>query len=751
MKKIFLSLLLAVMPIMASADEGMWLVNMIESKLHEKMADKGLRLDAKTLYDEDDVSLSDAIVALAFSCTGSMISNDGLMITNHHCAYDDVHKLSTPEHNYLEDGFWALTRDKELRAPSSADGIYFLKKVIDVTDEVNKLKADTGAEGKLFGMRRVYAMMEDKYQKIYNEKGYQVSCDSFWGGQKYMIAVYCVYKDVRLVAAPPVCIASYGAEVDNWEWPQQKGDFAIYRIYTAPDGSPAEYSPENVPLHPKKTLRIATGGVRTGDYTMIMGYPGRVNRYSSSFAVEQTANVVNPIQAFYRKKQMEIIDGWMNKDPKIRLQYADYYFMLSNVQEIREGETYCYNRFGVPAIKAASQDAPLQAWIDADPARKAEYGNLIERLGKKYEDLKWIETQLNYYRETYARAFRLNKILNTTVRCCKDRAKKGLPVGSIADSTGLVDRINKWYSEYDFRVEKDIFKYALGEFYSHLDKKFQGEFFPEMYERYNGDTDAIADYIWDNSIFTDLEKINKAMNEVHDAAFYEADPLYKYATSIKILPLNKEKDRIEGKESLSSLEAKYKKALYQMRLEQGVPQYPDANSTMRITYGTVGPISPADAVTVADHTSTEGILEKYKPSEYIFTLKPEIKALYDARDWGRWGDKETGKMFVNFLSDNDITGGNSGSPVLNADGDLVGLAFDGNKEGLASDMYFDPVMNKCISVDIRFVMWILEKYMGMNYLFDELTFVDNTAAAAPERLGKNIKSSKVARSKAARK
>lgn len=252
-------------------------------------------------------------------------------------------------------------------------------------------------------------------------------------------------------------------------------------------------------------------------------------------------------------------------------------------------------------------------------------------------------------------------------------------------------------------------------------------------------------------MFTDIEKANKAFTEPHEAAFYEADPLYKYATSIKILPLNKEKDRIEGKESLSSLEGKYKKALYQMRLEQGVPQYPDANSTMRITYGTVGPISPADAVTVADHTSTEGILEKYRPSEYIFSLKPEIKALYDARDWGRWGDKETGKMFVNFLSDNDITGGNSGSPVLNADGDLVGLAFDGNKEGLASDMYFDPKMNKCISVDIRYVMWILEKYMGMDYLFDELTFVDNTTSkVTAQRAGKNIKSARTARSKAAR-
>ena len=725
MRKIFLTLLLAALPIMASADEGMWLVNMIEGKLHRQMADAGLRVDAKTIYDEDAASLSDAVVALAFGCSGSMISNDGLMITNHHCAYDDVHKLSTPEHNYLEDGFWALSRDKEM--PVHSEGIYFLKKVIDVTDEVVHLRDSTHAEGKVFGMRKVYATIENKYGKIYEGQG-EVICSSFWGGRKYMVALYQVYKDVRLVAAPPVCIASFGAEVDNWEWPQQKGDFAIYRIYTAPDGSPAEYSPDNVPLHPKKTLRIATGGVQTGDYTMVIGYPGRVNRYSSSFAVRQQADITAPIQAHYRMEQMKILDRWMNSDPKIRLKYADYYFSLSNVQEIREGEAYCYNRFKVPEVKAETQDKPLQEWIDADPDRKAEYGNLVERLGAKYDAVKDVEAQLNYYRETYVRAFRLNRMINVIVRYGKDRDKAGLPVAAVADSTKLLERVEQLMEEYDPRVEKDIFKFALGEFYSKVDREFQGNFFREVYDSFKGDVAAAADSLWDNSVFSDHERLRKALHEPHPTEFYTDDPLYKYASGINIVPLNKKKAEIEGEETTANLEALYKKALYYMREDKGVAQYPDANSTMRVTYGTVGPISPADAVTVADHTSTEGILEKYRPNEYIFSLKPEIKALYEARDWGRWADKATGKMCVNFLSDNDITGGNSGSPVLNAEGDLVGLAFDGNKEGLTSDMYYDPVMNKCISVDIRYVMWILEKYMGMDYLFDELTFVPDKAS-----------------------
>lgn len=720
MRKIFLTLLFAALPLLASADEGMWLVNMIEGKLHRQMADAGLRLDAKTIYDEDRASLSDAVVALAFSCTGSMISNDGLMITNHHCAYEDVHKLSTPEHNYLEDGFWALSRDKEL--PVHSEGIYFLKKVLDVTEEVQHLKDSTHAEGKVFGMRKVYAMIEERYAKMFEGQG-EVICSSFWGGQKYMVALYQVYKDVRLVAAPPVCIASYGAEVDNWEWPQHKGDFAIYRIYTAPDGSPAEYSPDNVPLHPKKTLRIATGGVRTGDYTMVIGYPGRVNRYSSSFAVKQAAEISCPIQAYYQKKQMEILDRWMNSDPEIRLKYADRYFSLSNVQEIREGEAYTYTRFRVPEVKAETQDRPLQEWIDADPARKAEYGNLVERLGSKYEAVADMERQLNYYRETYVRTFRLNRMINIIIRYGKDRDKAGLPPAPVADSAKLVERVDQLYGELDLRVEKDIFKYALGEFYRTVDRGFQGDFFRGVYDSFGGDVAAAADSIWNNSVFSDMDRLHKAFSEPHPTEFYTSDPLYKYASSINIVPLNKKKAEIEGEESVAKLEAAYKKALYLMREDKGIAQYPDANSTMRVTYGTVGPISPADAVTVDDHTSTAGILEKYRPNEYIFSLKPGIMALYEAQDWGRWADKQTGKMYVNFLSDNDITGGNSGSPVLNAEGDLVGLAFDGNKEGLTSDMYYDPVMNKCISVDIRYVMWILDKYMGMDYLFDELTFV----------------------------
>ncbi|NLB67457.1 MAG: S46 family peptidase [Bacteroidales bacterium] len=307
--------------VLCRADEGMWLIHLIEQGLAKNMQERGLQLDPNTLYDEEKGGLSDAVVSLAFGCSGSMISSDGLMITNHHCAYSDVHALSTPEHNYLEDGFWAMDRSQE--APVKGDGIWFLKKVIDVTSEVQHLRDSIVPRGGGFAMRRVYSLIEGRYGRLFKGQG-EVSCSSMWGGNKYYMALYEVYKDVRLVAAPPICIASFGGEVDNWEWPQHKGDFALYRIYTAPDGSPAEYSPDNIPMKPSRTLKISTAGVQRGDFAMVIGYPGRTDRYASSFKVNNIETVVNPIQVEKQGEQMKIIDGWMNLDPAVRLKYADH-------------------------------------------------------------------------------------------------------------------------------------------------------------------------------------------------------------------------------------------------------------------------------------------------------------------------------------------------------------------------------------------------------------------------------------------
>ena len=638
----------------AFADEGMWMINTIDRMLEKKMKATGLKLDGKMIYDEEKESLSDAVVALSFSCTGSMISPDGLMITNHHCAYSDIHALSTMGHNYLEDGFWAMRRDEEL--PVKGQAVYFLKKVFDVTAEVQALREELDVAHRPMAMRRVYSRLEEKYAKVYEGQG-ELICSSFYNGNLYYMALYAVYRDVRLVAAPPVSIASFGGDTDNWEWPQHKGDFAIYRIYTAPDGSPAEYAPENVPLHPKKVLTIAQNGIKDGDFTMVIGYPGRTNRFASSYAVEEILHIQNPIQASFRLDQMKIIEKWMNEDVAIRLKYADRYFSLSNVQEIREGEIYCYNRFDVVEAKRA-EEQQLQKWLgDSD---------LIYRLGEKYEDVASINQQIVYFQETLVRGTNLHRYANALQRGDTAMAKREL-------------------EHLDMRVERDLLRYSLRQFFKYVHREYWGEYLQGLYDRFDGDVDAMLNEVFEG--------------HVHDAL-----------SSCKIVQFNEQRDRIEAGESKSALERQFKDAVYRMKLARKLPMYPDANSTMRITYGKVCPLEPRDAVSLASHTRTAGILEKYDPNDYDFSLKPDYRDMLE---------KKPG-IPVNFLTDNDITGGNSGSPVLNARGELVGLAFDGNKESLSGDTYYVASMNRCICVDIRYVLWILREYARMDTLLAEI-------------------------------
>jgi len=638
----------------AYADEGMWMVQTIDRVLEKRMKTAGLKLDGRMIYDEEKESLSDAVVALSFSCTGSMISRDGLMITNHHCAYSDIHALSTLDHNYLEDGFWAMDRSEEL--PVKGQAVYFLRKVFDVTGEVKALRDSVDVQHHPMAMRRVYKLVEDKYAALYEGQG-EVICSSYYNGNQYYMALYQVYRDVRLVAAPPVCVASFGGDTDNWEWPQHKGDFAIYRIYTAPDGSPADYAPENVPLHPKKILTISQNGLKDGDFTMVIGYPGRTNRYASSYAVEEIVQIQNPIQAQFRMDQMKILDKWMNEDAEIRLKYADRYFSLSNVQEIREGEIYCYNRFGVVDAKRA-EEQQLQKWLGAS--------DLIYRLGEKYEDVAGINQQIVYFQETIVRGTNLFRYANALSR----------------GDSALVKRER---ATLDMRVERDLMRYSLRQFFRYVRSDYWGDYLTGLYGRFNGDVDAM-------------------LNEVFDGHIYDA------LTSCRIVPFNQRRDQIEAGVSKSALERQFKDAVYQMKSARKEPMYPDANSTMRLSYGKVCPLQPRDAVTLAARTRTGGILEKYDFDDYDFTLKPGFRELLEQhRD-----------IPVNFLTDNDITGGNSGSPVLNAKGELVGLAFDGNKESLAGDTYYVASMNRCICVDIRYVLWILREYAHADAILAEI-------------------------------
>ena len=691
----------------AKADEGMWMIHAIDAALEKKMQERGLELSAREIYNADapGSSVADAVVSMEFGCTGSIISDRGLLITNHHCAYSDIHGLSTPEHNYLEEGFWAMRQEEEVNITGKS--VYFLKKVLDVTDEVLKLQADLIAEGKPSGSRRLSHLMEQKYSR---ETGMEAWLASMWRGFRYYLALYEVYKDVRLVAAPPVSSAAFGGDIDNWEWPQHKCDFAMYRVYTAPDGSPAEYSEDNVPLKPVRKLSISLDGYKAGDYTMVIGYPGSTNRYSSSFETDFTETLKHPVNNAIRGRQMDIIKGWMDRDPEIRLKYSDYFFSLSNMQECFSGEQECFTRFDV-VEKKQEIEKDLQQWIEASPERQAKWGGLLEALKRGYDATRDIERNQSYYRETLIRGCQLAVIMR---RAHNPRNQAG---------TG--EKMLENYAQLDLRVERDLLEYAVEVFVNNLDRSYMSPWHLELIESFSKDgvcdTKALADALWESSIFTSEEGIARLGRKEVPSEKIVSDSLCRFVMDIKATDFTQAKAAAEGTPNLTSLHKEYTNALYQMRLEKGIVQYPDANSTMRITYGRVGGLEPRDGVVCDWKTTPAGILEKFNPAEYDFWLNDRQYLLYSAGQWGRWGFGPEGKnMYVNFLTDNDITGGNSGSPVLNSRGELIGLAFDGNKESLASDAWWTEGYNKCVCVDIRFILWTLDRYAGMTRIIDEL-------------------------------
>lgn len=709
MKRITIILIAALSCLNLSADEGMWMIHAINSALEKKMQERGLTLNAKDIYDADaeGASLADAVVSLDFGCTGSIISDNGLVITNHHCAYSDVHALSTPQHNYLEEGFWAMKSEEEVNIPGKS--IYILKKVMDVTDEVSTLSDELRSSGRPAGMRKISYILERKYSEA---SGLEASLSSYWAGSKYYMALYQVYNDIRLVAAPPVSMAAFGGDIDNWEWPQHKCDFAMYRIYTAPDGSPSGYSSENIPLKPAKRLKVSLEGYRPGDFTMVIGYPGRTNRYCPGSEIEFREKVSLPISTSVRQDQMEIINGWMNRDPDIRLKYSDYYFSLSNFQELGAGEAQCFRRFGVASLKR-QQDRELEAWVEAEG--KECWKELPDKISKKYAEIESLEESKTYYRETLIRGTRIGLIMRRAFNS--------------HDKTGLAPYILKDYEEIDLRVEKDLMTYAIIQYLENVDPSFRSDIqkaVMELYRHNDGyDFRRMADDLWESSIFTSEEGIARLMGQEVTREEIENDPLCAFLMSTRITDFNSRESEIEGRDDIRSLSREYTKALYRMREDKGIAQYPDANSTLRISYGTVCAIEPQDGVICSWHTTPGGILEKYDPDSYEFNLKDRQVELYRKADWGKWGfDLADGRrgMNVDFLTDNDITGGNSGSPVLDSKGRLIGLAFDGNKESLASDAVFIPDYNRCVCVDIRFILWTLDKYAGMHRIIEEIGF-----------------------------
>ena len=639
MKRFTLIAALLFVSVAAMADEGMWMIHALDQALEKKMHERGLQLSAREIYNADapGATVADAIVSLGFYCTASVISDEGLLITNHHCAYSDLSDLSTPEKNYLEDGYWAFYRKDEI--PLHGKEVFFLKRVLDVTDEVDALKDSLRRSGAPFGSRRLSSLMERKYAA---RTGLEASLDVMWSGEKYYLSLYKKYTDIRLVGAPPVNVAAFGGDEDNWEWPQHKADFALYRIYD-----------HGEPLRSPWHLRLSQAGFREGDYAMVIGYPGRTDRYSSSFKVDYLERVERPVTNRLRGHQMEIVRKWMDVDPDIRMKYSDWFFSLSNVQEMQEGEVQCFKRFRVVDEKRA-QERDLPA-------------DILKGLADEYAATEEVELLKTYYRETMVRGIR---VAPTMLR--------------MANAKGNKDEIyRRGIAELDPRVEKDLLAYSLEEYFGHIPADVLGHRQDSLRSRFAGDWKAMSEYLWNHP--------------------YE---LSDFITEVKIADFNA-LERHTG--DMLELTRAYTRALYKDREAKGMVQYPDANSTMRLTYGRVSSLEPWDAVYTSWYSTARGIREKYDPAVHDFAPPADFVTAVAAYDGP-----------VNFLTDNDITGGNSGSPVLNARGELIGLAFDGNKESLASDASYTPDYNKCVCVDIRYILWILRDYVGIDRILREL-------------------------------
>lgn len=695
MKRFLVMILLLLAGLQGWADEGMWLVQDINEALEKRMRERGLELAAGEIYNDEAGSLTDAVVSLGFYCTASVISDKGLLITNHHCARSDIFALSTPEHDYLEEGFWAFNDNEELPVPGCE--AYFLKRVIDVTAEATRLKEEAAANGMTMGGRKLSYTLEKKYSE---ETGLAAYLSSMWAGEKYYISLYEVYKDLRLVAAPPESIGAFGGDEDNWEWPQHKCDFAIYRIYTAPDGQPAEYSPENVPYRPVKKLNISMEGYMPGDFTMVIGYPGSSNRYSSSAETLYQQNLELPVANELRKGEMEIMKGWMNADPEIWRKYSETFFSLSNVGEMQEGEEACLKRFGVASEKEA-EERELLEWIAADSLRTQRWGGLLEDLAEHYAATQWVERNKEYYRETL---FRGTMIARTIFRMHNGH--------HTPEQLGAI--LKEGLKATDPRVERDLLAFALEKYFTNVDTTFYGPFQKELVERFGTDFTDMRDWLWEGSL--------AAGGEIPEdiVATFAGDRLHLLLTDMGIKNFTSAQDNLRLRTEITALKRQYAQALYGMRQDKGSLQYPDANSTMRISYGTICDLSPRDGVTLSYQSTSRGIIEKYVPARRDFS-PPEDFIEKVAREEGRdSGGDIQGYFPVNFLSDNDITGGNSGSPVLNARGELIGLAFDGNKESLAADLSYTEGYNRCVSVDIRYVLWCLTEYAGLGRIVEEI-------------------------------
>ena len=700
MKRLIITTFAILAAIVSRADEGMWLPSLISQRIGD-MQEKGFHLSADDIYNVNQASLKDAVVLFGRGCTGELVSAEGLLLTNHHCGYGQIQKHSSVEHDYLRDGFWAMNRDEEL--PNEGLTVSFLERMEDVTEIILKGYEPTMSESERSEL--VKSNSKALIKEVTKEgKGLKATVEALYYGNQYFLFLYKVYSDVRLVGAPPSAIGKFGGDTDNWMWPRHTGDFSIFRIYADKDNNPAEYSKDNVPYTPKKFFKVSTKGVKEGDFTFIYGFPGRTQEYIHSEAVKYIENLGDPHKIALRTIRLDIMSRHLAQSQKVRIQYSSKHAGVANAWKKWQGEVKGLKKNKTVAVKQAYEQA-FDRW-----AANGEFDGVIGRLDSLYKVLEPYAFAYDYYNETV----RTIEVSNFAMSIARLYDRDGN-----FDAEKAKELAKPFFKDYYMPIDKECFAAMMAEYEKNVPEEFKPEYFKKQMRKFKG-AEKWADYIFSKTIFTDADKVAKLTAK--DKKKVENDPatvFYNEFVKWYVSDIHPHTKRLNSEIELAYREYMRGQLVYSKTQRIAKDFYPDANLTLRVAYGNVKGYSPSDAVYYKPSSTIKGIMEKDNPEIFDYNIPQRLRDLYAAKDFGQWTD-ENGNVPVCFLASNHTTGGNSGSPVINADGELIGLNFDRVWEGTMSDIIYDPEICRNITLDIRYVLFTIDKIGGAGYLIDEM-------------------------------
>lgn len=722
MKNKFLTITLFLTILLASsmrADEGMWIPLLIERYNIKLMQEKGFKLSAEDIYSVNKACMKDAVMQFGGGCTGEIISSDGLLITNHHCGYGQIQKHSTLEHDYLTNGFWAMSREEEL--PNPGLSVTFLKRMDDVTEVV--MKGVTEGMEVIDRDIQINSNISEITKNAIAGTSYSAFVRPFYMGKQYFLFVNESFRDIRLVGAPPSAIGKFGGETDNWIWPRHTGDFSLFRIYADKNNNPAEYSKENVAFKPLFHFPISLKGVKEGDFTMVLGYPGTTSEYIPSYHIEMVKDFLNPKMIGIRTKKIEIMETALNSDPLIRIQYSAKKANLANSWKKWIGESLGLGKMSVIEKKLEFENR-LTEWINADNKRKLKYGDILPKYKKFYAGLNEYNIVNSYTNEVFFNSGAEAVGFARNIKALADLIKSKPDEDQIkVMKSSLLETAKSFFQNYDVATDKKLFVAVMTMYGENIDLKWQAPEYIRLKNLCKGDFSSIVDKLYGKSVFTNEGRFNDFVAGFNSASAGKLDKDLIYTLALNVtdfmaVNVKPELERLNGE--IQKLNRTYMTAQMEFDLERVF--YPDANSTLRITYGAIKGYISKDAVYFTPYTTLKGIMEKDNPAIYDYDVPDKLRELYKSKDYGRY--TQDGEVPVCFIANNHTTGGNSGSPVINADGQLIGVNFDRAWEGVASDLAFNPDQSRNISLDIRYALFIIDKFAGAGYLLKEMTIIE---------------------------